>query len=207
MQRIGMTVFKPERRQSSGFVAKWRDPVTGRRRQKTLHAMTQREAYAAATTMADQIVSGCNPDDMPWQAFADLYESLALGKRSKSSRQSWRKTSAYVIEHNPLATIQDVSSAWVTQWQAKLAKHLKAQNTLATYSARLRAALRWAERQRIIDRAPFVAVEWEQVPSSRAITGEEFDRILAAVPYVRPHDSLHWNRLLRGLTVDQLAHQ
>jgi integrase len=121
----------------------------------------------------------------------------------------WQTTKWTIENLAPLPAISAATSVWVARWQEALTETLpedeteakpRSPNTIATYSSRLRAALRWAERQRFIDRAPYVPVAWEAVPASRAITGEEFDRILAAVPRVRPHDAPAWDRLLRALT-------
>jgi integrase len=62
----------------------------------------------------------------------------------------------------------------------------------------LRAMLRWAAEQELIARAPIVRVRTEETPRSRGITLEEFERILLAVPKIRPDDAPRWDRLLRG---------
>jgi integrase len=198
MRRINMTVFRPSRRRTAGYVAKWRDPTSGKWRQKTLHARIGRDAGAEAAVLAEQIASGLSPNGPSWPEFCTLYEGRHLCKRSPKSLQSWRTTTGCVTDLAPLRNLSDATPAWVLKFQTALAARGLAVNTVATYSARLRAALRWGERQRLLDRAPYVAVESESAARSRAVTLEEVERMIMASAKVRPADHGRWERLLRG---------
>jgi len=111
---------------------------------------------------------------------------------------SWRTTKWYVENLAPLASLHHATPMWVAKFQEALRRKPLAKNSVATYSARLRAALQWAERQRLLDWAPFVPVEFIEAPRSRAITGEELDRMLAAAAELRPRSAVRWQRFLRG---------
>ncbi len=198
MQQINMTVFAPKRRRSSGYVAKWRDPTSGRWKQHTLGTKLKRDAYSLASELAGQIVSGMSTQGMSWLEFCGLYEQQHLKTRSPDSIESWRTTKWHVEEMAPLRSLADATPMWVSRFQEALRQSGLAVNSVGTYSARLRAALHWAERQRLIDRAPYVGVDVEEAPRSRAITGEEFERMLMAAPKVRKRDHRYWTRLLRG---------
>lgn len=198
MQQISMSVFLPSRRKSGGWVAKWRDPTSGRWQQKTLGVKIKRDAYDVAGELAAQIVSGVSVERMTWLEFCGLYEAQHLRQRSSDSIGSWRTTKWYVEKLAPLRSLADATTPWVSRFQEALRRRSMAVNSVATYSARLRAALRWAERQRLIDRAPYVPVEVVEAPRSRAVTGEEFERMLAVAPKVRSKDAPRWDRLLRG---------
>ena len=53
----------------------------------------------------------------------------------------------------------------------------------------------------VSSRGKFV-MRWEDrrsMSKGRALSGEEFDRMLAAVDTCRPKQAIHWKRLLRGL--------
>ena len=80
--------------------------------------------------------------------------------------------------------------------------------TIARNLRHIKAALRWAERQGLMRKAP--TIEMPKLPKGQAlmkgrpITGEEFDRMLAAVPKIRKADAPAWARLLRGLWLSGL---
>lgn len=207
MRDLNMTVFQPSRRKT--WVARWREPTSGRWRQKTLDARIKRDAGEEAGALADSIVSGVDPAALEWKVFCGMYEQQHLAQRSKDSQDSWRTTKRYVEALAPLRTLADASPVWVAKFQAALRRKRLAQNSVATYSARLRAALRWAERQRLIDRAPYVPVEVIEAPRSRAITGEELDRMVAAAEKMRPKHAATWKRFLwaqweSGLRISEL---
>ena len=75
--------------------------------------------------------------------------------------------------------------------------------TLRAYMAHLKGALRWAERIGIISKAPSFpksqCINGDQA-KGRAISGEEFDRLIAAVPKVAIQQYFaEWQRYIRGL--------
>ena len=55
----------------------------------------------------------------------------------------------------------------------------------------------------LLTKAPAIempkVVKGQTMMRGRPITAEEFDRMLAAVPKVRPHDAPAWDRYLTGL--------
>lgn len=131
---------------------------------------------------------------MQLDQFSKRYEREALPAGSVAA---WQTTRYHIEAHRPPATVGRITAQWVSRWQAALARTM-APNSVATYSARLRAALRWAERQEIIGRAPYIRCAWERAARSDAVTPDEFQDMLDAIPTVRPHDAYHWRRLLRG---------
>ncbi len=96
----------------------------------------------------------------------------------------------------------------MSRFQVKARKEGMKATTLARHLRHIKAALRWGERQGLIHKAP--AIEMPKLPKGqslakhRPVTSEEFDRILAAVPKVRPHDAPAWERLIRGLWLSGL---
>ncbi len=192
-----MTVFRPRRRKH--YVARWLDPQTGRRRERTLGTAKRREAYQRGQAIAEKVAAGLPVDDFHWLDFAALYERGHLANRSESHRQSFRTVRRYVEEFG-LRSVGSITASWVVEWQLWLAREKRlARNSVASHSARLRAALRWAHRHDLLGKVPYIAVEFEEVPASRGITLEEHERILAAVSKIRPNDAAYWERFLRSL--------
>jgi integrase len=82
------------------------------------------------------------------------------------------------------------------------------ETTIAHHLRHVKAALGWAEGQGMLAKAP--RIEMPKLPRGQAlmrgrpITAEEFDRLVLAVPKVRPGDSAVWVRLLTGLWLSGL---
>jgi len=203
MKTVQMTVFRPARRPAA-YVARWRNPVTGKWAQRTLDARLQRDAGALATELAEAIVNGVSIDNLDWPAFCAKYEREKMRKRAGKTQESWVTTKRHIADFGAPRHLQDVTAAWVSAWQAHLEDTGMAVNSVAVYSRTLRAAIRWAARYDLIDRAPYIAVECEEVPRSDGIQPVDFKRLLAAVPEVRPKDTAYWSRLLRGLSTCNL---
>lgn len=194
-----MSVFIPKRRKNS-YVATWWDPVTKRFRQKTLGTKNRREAFAIASDMARLILAGVSVDRITWASFCAMYERERLSRRSPSTREGWGTLKRHIADFGEPEAIEDITAAWVSAWQAHLYARGLAVNSVGVYSRYLRAAVNWAKRHDLIERAPYVEIETEVAPRSKATKPHEFKVILAAVPKVRPNDSANWNRLLRGLS-------
>ena len=219
MQAVKMTVFRPKRRKN--YVMRWTDPKTGRRCEETTETHVKRNAYQIAAAKADKVLEDAAVDDLEWDEFCDLYEKHVIGRRPGRSQEPWQATRRWIDRLCKPRRLSQVTTVWVTRWQQHLREadirrpkkqpkrkpktpqpplpplHMS-ENTVASYSARLKAALNWAVKQGYIRSVPTVLVQTEDTPRSRAIVGEEFDRILAAVPKVRPDDTQYWDRFLRG---------
>jgi integrase len=95
---------------------------------------------------------------------------------------------------------------------SKLVKLLRdggaSETTIATYLRHVGTALRWAADIGLIRAAPKVPrvkpPKKEKAMRGRPITGEEFDRLVKAVPKVRPRDAAVWVHYLNGLWLSGL---
>jgi len=191
-----MTVFRPARR--THYVLRWTDPATGRRHEKSTKTHRKTEAYQQALVLAGRLASGHRTGKTWWIDFCGEYERLVEAKRTGRAREPWITTRGWIDRIGAPRYLEDVTTAWATRWQEALRQAGLSVNTVAGYSARLKAALRWAADQELIPRAPRIKITTEETPRSRGITPEEFERILAVVPDRRPGDTAAWQRLLRG---------
>lgn len=200
MRRLSMSVIRPGRRADVGYVARWTDPVSGRRSQRQLNAMRKRDAYELAAELAEQIESGLSPAGMPWLEFCRRYEQQGLAGRTAGTIENWRTVKWFIDEHCPLRSIHEASNVWLDRFYDALDGHkaTAATNTKASYLTKLRAALNWACKKRYLDHLPYFDIEREATPRSKAVTPAQFEQMLAAIPVVRPSDTLAWRRLLRG---------
>src|SRR5262245_28744205 len=79
----------------------------------------------------------------------------------------------------------------------------RAESTIKGHLATLKAALNWAKRVGMLHERPSIEMpkraKGSKLMKGRPVTGEEFDRMIAAIPKERPNDATAWERLLRGL--------
>jgi integrase len=72
--------------------------------------------------------------------------------------------------------------------------------SLAAALRHLKAFFRWANRQRLMARVPHIEMPKAiNKAKGRALTGEEFDRVLSKIAEIRPSDGRAWAYLMRGL--------
>ena len=96
----------------------------------------------------------------------------------------------------------------MSRFQAEARKQGMKATTLARHLRYIKACLRWGERQGLLAKAPAIEMpklaKGQSMAKHRPVTAEEFDRMLAVVPKVRPKDAPAWERLLRGLWLSGL---
>ena len=97
-----------------------------------------------------------------------------------------------------------LTAAVFSTFQAKLRAEGKREATIGTTLQHLRSALSWGVNQGILPAVPKMEIPRRSGAHGRAVSGEEFDRMLAAVPKVRPADADAWVRYLRGLYLSGL---
>lgn len=154
-----------------------------------------------AERIAAQIVSGLlasQSQRMTWAAFRKRYESdhLPLLKRPGCFRAAAAKFEAI----HPAHYLDALDAAHMKQWRQKMLAAGMKSTTVASYLKHIRASLGWAEENGYIKVAPRVRSGTTAKMKGRALTGEEFERILKAVSkVVGREDAAQWKRLLYGL--------
>lgn len=196
MAEISMTVFKPARR--TYYVMRWTDPTTHQRREKTTEKTVKKDAIKVAAEKAREIYAGEHRDKIDWDVFSQRYITEHLSNRSAGSRDGWRTVRYWLTQFREPKWLSDITTAYVAEWQVFLAGKM-ATATAGGYSARLRAAMRWAAEQELIVKAPVIHCRGGSTARARGITGEELDRMIAAAKQLRPKDYEAWQRFLKGL--------
>jgi integrase len=98
--------------------------------------------------------------------------------------------------------LQDITPQTIRRWIADLQESGLAIATVHSYWGCLSAFLRIAVDDGIIKAIPKIRLpklDRRSMSKGRAITGEEFDRMLAAVDEIAPKQAEHWKFLLQGL--------
>ena len=172
------------------LILRWRDPLTGKVRCKTSGTTRRRDAERVAAKLEREILEGQHgpASRMSWSDFREHHERHCLSAlKSKSGDCYAVALNVFERFHKP-ERLSDVTAARITAWQTQLRSEGKADASIANYSRHLRAVLSWAKSQGLLAVVPKFTmpkrVKGAKIMKGRAITTEEFERMLAAVPSV-----------------------
>jgi integrase len=167
------------------FVLRWRDPVTGRRRQKTTNATKRGPAEREAAHWAEHLAKYATGLYVPWHEVRKRYTREVLAMQAEKSGASWETAIRKFEQLSPVDGLHDVTSAVISSYTSALLAAGLALSSIQSYLRELRRCLRWAAEiwptyQTPRFRLPRVAKH--DAMKGRPITTEEFERMLAAVP-------------------------
>lgn len=186
------------------------DPVTGKKVARTSGTTDRREAERAAAVWEDELNTGRYqaPSKLTWADFRKRYETDKLSALAPATLTA----SNVALDHlervvNPDRMVK-LTPAVMGRFQSKLRAGGMRETTIARHLRHVKAALRWAESQGLITKAPKIDMPHRQrgqtMMRGRPITAEEFDRMIDAVSRVRPDDAPVWRRLwLSGLRLGE----
>lgn len=197
-------------RRRQKWTLRWKEPDTNVWRQRIVEAANKNQAKKVAAQLEADLDQGryLLPGKVTWDEFRRRYEAeklASLAKGTWGSAESALNHAENLLKPDRLA---DVTSSALSVLQAKLRKTGIAEASIACHLRHLRAALNWAHSVGMLPTVPAVNMpkraKGGKLMKGRPITGEEFERMLAAVPKVRPTDALQWDRLLQGLWLSGL---
>lgn len=203
--RAGVKVVK--RKGKPFLVLRWRDPETNRWRERATSTTRRRVAEREAADLEAQLDAGVvDSGEILWHKFRWRYEQEHLASLAKGTLGMWRTSANWLEDLVHLNRLGDVNTALLSRFAAKLRAKGKPETTIAAYLRHIRSALNWAEEMGLIAKAPRVMMPKRargvtKHMRSRPITGEEFDRVLAAAKKVRPDDFRRWQQFLKGLNL------
>ncbi len=186
------------------LVLRWRDPTTGKWQRATKYrdprtgeeietGTDRRHAKKLAALLERDLMAGLaiGPGSTGWQQFRMRYETEVVpglatrtGDKIRTVFNALEKTLPKVAG----GKLADLNPEAISRFQAELRDGQRSENTIAGYLAHLRAALAWALDQGMIPTMPKIRRPQRAKKAGRGskskgrpITGEEFDRMLAAV--------------------------
>lgn len=193
-------VFRREGRKY--FECQWTDPQTNKKRTRSTKKTTRRDAERWVSKHEDELLEADTlAGKTTWADFRTRYEKEALHGLAKKTigktKGTFNKLEKLV---NPVY-LESLDTRVIEQFKSKLYSDSIQPSTIVSHMIILRKALRWAHKRKIIKTMPEVDVP-KKTPArrGRAITQEEFDRMIKAVPKVvgeKNRDS--WEFLLNGL--------
>lgn len=204
---IAMSVFRRENR--AFFECQWKDPVTGKVRTKSTKCDTRREAERFAARLAVDIEKGESgpATETTWKEFREVYEREAFAGRARKTQNKLSDTMRLIERVINPARLSAIREKQVQQIASHLWSLGRSGYTVRSHLEIIRRLLRWAVKRKLLASSPEIQLPPEPADpmKGRAITGEEFDRMLAATAAIVGEDRAEpWRRLLNGLWLSGL---
>ena len=210
------------------YMLRWTDPMTGRvktqsSKVKRGDAKQRKKAQQAAGALKEKLEAGTYhaPSKITWEAFRKRYQNEVLdGLKASTASKVDGIFNGLEDVLNP-KRLTDLTEQRLSHYQRVLREQGRSEHTIKSYLAHVGAALNWAVRMKMMAKAPRIdrpkRAKDSKLMKGRPIAGEEFDRLLAAVPKVlasrtrgkhplsaSPEVVESWRHFLRGLWLSGL---
>ena len=178
----------------------WFDPVSDKKKARSAHTTNRREAERAAALLQAELEAGNyrSPSKITWADFRTQYEGQRLATLSEKTRSTVGSALNWVENTVAPGKLAAMTTHAVADFMAKMRARRTKESTLSSYCRALKAALRWGKRMGLLRQVPEFIMPDPGEAKGRAITSEEYERLLAAIPKVRPHDAPAWQRFITG---------
>lgn len=188
------------------LVLRYLDPTTNKQVTKSASTRIMRDAERAAGKWQSELNEGRyqKPSRWTWEAFREHYATNGLPSLASSSAVTYEATlNVYERTCNP-QKLADVTTGSVTTFATKLREGKLSEATIGRHLRHLKVIMRWAMGQGLLNTLPKFnmpkRVKGAKSMRGRAISTEEFERMLAVVPKVVENTAADsWKFYLRGL--------
>lgn len=186
---------------------RFREPLTGRSHTRSTGCTSRREAErVAAKWEADLERTHWAPGSaVAWDVFVHQYTQLSLEHAARhTERKAFGVLMSYQNAMSP-SCLTDVTTATLTAYQSILKRSGRSPATIASHMAHLKAGLRWAHSNGMLNEVPQIPSvrrleRHSRVARGRPLTVREFGRMLQAVPRVVSAGNVRpWRWYLKGL--------
>ena len=162
------------------------------------------EAERAAARWEAEIEAGCGKRlNTTWEEFRDRVEKEKLAGLAERSAGAYATVLNAVEEKLNPARLSSLNASAVSKFAAALRDGGIAESTIKSYLTHLLAAMNWAVGVGLLREAPKMPktkpAKKDKLMRGRPLVAEEFERMLAKVAKVRPHDVAAWQFYLKGL--------
>ncbi len=177
------------------------DPISGKKKAKSSGTTDWREAERLAGELERELRSGryAAPSKLTWADFRKRYESEKLTALSPHTGISFASAANHLERVLNPDRLVKLTAQTMSHFQAKLRGEGMGEVSIGSYFRSLRAMLSWGVDQGLLPAVPKMTIPRPGGAKGRSLTGEEFDRMVEAVPKLRPKDSPAWVRYLHGL--------
>jgi hypothetical protein len=169
---------------------RYRDPITGEQSAKSSECTTEAAALKAAGKWEDELREGrYKPaSKVTWCEFRQRHEDEVLAGLRPATEAKNSGVLRCVEEILNPARAADITASRISHLQKVLRERGLAEFTIRGHLSVIRAVLNWEHRVGIVNSVPRIDMpkraKGASMSKGRPITGEEFDRMLAAVPAV-----------------------
>lgn len=166
-------------------------PVTGKKIWKSSGTEDPERAQKLAGAWQTELERGLSTTrSASWSAFREAYEDHASVRLRETTLNKICSMFNVVEDLMSPDSLRRISPRWLDLLQKRLLAGGRSAATVASHCRHLKRALNWAQEQGMISSVPKFpklnqARKAKQM-KGRAVTGEEFDRLLAAVSIVFP---------------------
>jgi hypothetical protein len=187
------------------FEAEFTDPRTGHRHRKTLGTVNRREAEREAGRIEAELREGqwIATRKTKWKDFREKYETEGMFDLAPASVRVFQNAAVKLEKLVQPSTLQSLTEERLNSFTTLCLSEGLSKHTIGAYLRHLKASLRWAVSQKLLMECPVIRMPKgtsSGKAKGRAVTGEEFERMLAAVPKVVPKIQVEAYRfLLQGL--------
>lgn len=167
----------------------WHDPTTGKRRSRSTGTANPDEAERLRADLEYEFRHRLyvEPSRTPWPEFVRRYLAEVMASRRPNTQRAAKRVLEQFGKLANIKTMEDVNERAVSQFtERRRAKGFK-EITLAGNLAYLRAALRWAARQKFLRTAP--AIDLPKLPKKlhiKTISRDDWGKIIVEAERSQP---------------------
>ena len=193
---------------------RYTDPIDGKIHEKSARTTSMRAAQrAAGEWLAELNSTGLASSGLVrWEQFREDFRENYLNHYSDSYSTNVDGSLNVIEDLMSPDTLTRITEKWLSRFHSLAKKRDVSGYTVRKYFQHLQTALKWAKEQGLIKSVPVFPKQAKQTQrgaklmKGRPITGEEFDRMLAAIPKTvkTPEAVESLQHLLRGLWLSGL---
>lgn len=172
----------------ANLVMRYRCSLTGKQVQRSTGTTRQKEAVKIAAKWEAELQEGRYQTGgrMGWDEFLTRRQDSQGPSIKRSTREMYQATFNAFERHARPQRLADLTTARVTAFSAGLRADGLSEASVKRHLSKLQALARWAFRQELLPKLPTFEMPKKAGAKmkGRPVTGEEFDRMIDAVPEV-----------------------
>ncbi len=177
------------------------DPISGRKKAKSAATTDWRTAERLAGELEKELQSGryAPPSKLSWADFRKRYEAEKLPALSDAYRGAFKTAANHLERILDPGKLTALTPQALSRFQSLLRAEGRPETSIANILRHLHAAFVWGAKLGYLVACPAMEISRVSGAKARPITAEELDRMVEAVPRVRPTDAAEWVFLLKAV--------
>jgi len=171
----------------ANLVMRYLDPLTNKHVTRSTRTTKKKEAAKVAAKWESELQEGRyqKKSGMTWDEFIDLYDTHILTGMPSTTAGCYQATiNVFTREAKP-KRLSDLTSQRITAFVTRLREQGRAMQTIARHLRTLKLILNWGKAEGYLHKVPTIRIpKHKKEAKGRAITVEEFERMLVATPKI-----------------------